>query len=297
MMVVLAGTALLSSCVSSKKYKKSQDDYTVLNNKYTQLQQDLKNCENDLLKTRGLAQATDDQNTMLRKRIEELNSQVDQLMGTNTQFMSKLEDLNVISGKQADNVRASLEKLAERDAYIKDLQGAMARKDSLNLALVMNLKGSFVDMNDQDIDVKVEKGVVFIDISDKMLFNTGQYNLTSKAKNVLAKVAAVMKGQPNIEFLVEGHTDNVPIRGGNLRDNWDLSVLRATAVVRSLQKDFGIEPARMTAGGRSEYKPKVPNDSAEGRAQNRRTRIVVLPELDQFFQLLEPNKQAGKPGE
>jgi chemotaxis protein MotB len=218
-------------------------------------------------------------------------------MGTNTQFMSKLEDLNVISGKQADNVRASLEKLAERDAYIKDLQGAMARKDSLNLALVMNLKGSFVDMNDQDIDVKVEKGVVFIDISDKMLFNTGQYNLTSKAKNVLAKVAAVMKGQPNIEFLVEGHTDNVPIRGGNLRDNWDLSVLRATAVVRSLQKDFGIEPARMTAGGRSEYKPKVPNDSAEGRAQNRRTRIVVLPELDQFFQLLEPNKQAGKPGE
>jgi chemotaxis protein MotB len=161
----------------------------------------------------------------------------------------------------------------------------------------MNLNGSIVDMNDQDIDVKVEKGVVFIDISDKMLFNTGEYKLTSKARNVLAKVAAVMKGQPNIEFLVEGHTDNVPIRGGNLRDNWDLSVLRATAVVRSLQKDFGIEPARMTAGGRSEYKPKAPNDTAEGRAQNRRTRIVVLPELDQFFQLLEPNKQAGKPGE
>jgi chemotaxis protein MotB len=159
----------------------------------------------------------------------------------------------------------------------------MARKDSLNLALVMNLKGSFVDMNDQDIDVKVEKGVVFIDISDKMLFNTGEYKLTSKARSVLAKVAAVMKGQPNIEFLVEGHTDNVPIRGGNLRDNWDLSVLRATSVVRILQESSRLDPRIVTAGGRGEYVPVDPAD----KARNRRIEVILSPDLRQLYELVK----------
>ena len=166
----------------------------------------------------------------------------------------------------------------------------MARKDSLNLALVMNLKGAVGSMDDQDINIKVDKGVVYIDISDKLLFKSGKYEVSSQAKTVLGKVAAVLKNQADIEFMVEGHTDNVAYRSGVLLDNWDLSVKRATSVVRILQKEYGLDPAKMSAAGRSEYHPLVENNSAENKAINRRTRIVILPQLDQFFQLLEPKK-------
>jgi chemotaxis protein MotB len=165
----------------------------------------------------------------------------------------------------------------------------MARKDSLNMALVMNLKGAIGNLDDQDINIKVDKGVVYIDISDKLLFTSGKYQVTDQAKTVLGKVAAVLKNQPDIEFMVEGHTDNVPYRGGGqLLDNWDLSVKRATAVVRILQNEYGLDPAKMAAAGRSEYKPVAENTNTEGKAANRRTRIVILPQLDQFFKLLEP---------
>ena len=158
------------------------------------------------------------------------------------------------------------------------------------MALVMNLKGAIGNLSDEDINIKVDKGVVYIDISDKMLFKTGKYEVTDRAKEVLGKVAMVIKNQPDMEFMVEGHTDNVPYHGGVLVDNWDLSVKRATAVVRILQKQYGIEPSKMAAAGRGEYKPITDNTTAEGRAINRRTRIVILPELDQFFKLLEPQK-------
>jgi chemotaxis protein MotB len=156
------------------------------------------------------------------------------------------------------------------------------------MALVMNLKGAVGNLDDQDINIKVDRGVVFIDISDKLLFNSGKYNISPNATGVLGKVAAVLKNQPDIEFMVEGHTDNVPYKGnGVLMDNWDLSVKRATAVVRILQNEYGLDPAKIAAAGRSEYKPVTSNDSKEGKAANRRTRIVILPQLDQFFQLLE----------
>jgi chemotaxis protein MotB len=166
----------------------------------------------------------------------------------------------------------------------------MARKDSLNLALVMNLKGAVGSMDDKDINIKVDKGVIYIDISDKLLFNTGKYEVTKRAKEVLGKVALVLKNQPDIEFMVEGHTDNVPFARGVLLDNWDLSVKRATSVVRILQKDYGLDPAKMSAAGRSEYKPIASNDDKDGRSENRRTRILILPQLDQFFKLLETKK-------
>ena len=156
------------------------------------------------------------------------------------------------------------------------------------MALVMNLKGAIGNLDDKDINVKVDKGVVYIDISDKMLFKSGKYEITDRAKEVLGKVALVLKNQPDIEFMVEGHTDNVPYKGNNvLLDNWDLSVKRATAVVRVLQDQYGLNPAKMAAAGRSEYNPIADNSTAEGRAANRRTRIVILPQLDQFFKLLE----------
>ena len=158
------------------------------------------------------------------------------------------------------------------------------------MALVMNLKGAIGNLEDQDINIKVDKGVVYIDISDKLLFKSGSYDITERAKEVLGKVALVLKNQPDIEFMVEGHTDNVAFKRGVLVDNWDLSVKRATAVVRVLQNQYGLDPAKMAAAGRSEYKPIATNDTPDGKATNRRTRIIILPQLDQFFKLLE-NKQ------
>ncbi len=294
--LALAGvTLIMSSCVSSKKFKQKEEDYTVLNNKYTQLQQDLKGCENDLIKASNYLQTSENNNANLKAQMKDMKEQQQNLQSTNTQVLGRLQDLSVLSNKQAESVQKSLEKLEERDSYIKNLQGEMARKDSLNMALVMNLKGSLGSVADDDIDIQVDKGVVYISISDKLLFQTGSYDVSNKAMGVLEKVATVLKNQPNIEFMVEGHTDNVPIRGGALKDNWDLSVLRATSVVRILQTKFGIDPKRMTAGGRSEYVPVTTNETAAGKAANRRTRIVVLPELDQFFQLLNPNTKAEKP--
>lgn len=152
----------------------------------------------------------------------------------------------------------------------------------------MNLKGVLGNINDSDVNIKIDKGVIYIDISDKMLFNSGSYTVTEKAKEVLGKVATVLNNQPDIEFMVEGHTDSVPYHQGVLLDNWDLSVKRASCVVRILQYQYHIAPAKMTAAGRSEYVGVASNDTPEGRAMNRRTRIVILPQLDQFFKLLEP---------
>ena len=286
---------MLSSCVSSKKYKSLENDQRILNNKYTQLQDDLKRCEDDLQKARSYGANMDQQYAAMQERYKDKQKEVDFLQSNTQQMLGRLQDLSVMSDKQAESVRQSLEKLAERDIYIKDLQTAMARKDSLNLALVMNLKGSLGNVADDDIDIQVEKGVIYISISDKLLFQSGSYNLTTRAIDVLGKVATVLNNQPNIEFLVEGHTDNVPIKTAAIKDNWDLSVLRATSVVRVLQERFKIDPKRMTAGGRGEYQPLTGNDTAAGRATNRRTRIVVLPQLDQFFQLLEPGTTAEAP--
>jgi chemotaxis protein MotB len=155
------------------------------------------------------------------------------------------------------------------------------------MALVMNLKGAIGNLSDEDINIKVDKGVVFIDISDKLLFKSGKYDITDRAKEVLEKVALVLKNQPDLEFMVEGHTDSIPYKRPPLLDNWDLSVKRATAVVRVLQNEYGLSPYHITAAGRSEYQPVATNATEEGRALNRRTRIVILPQLDQFFKLLE----------
>ena len=210
------------------------------------------------------------------------------LKDNNNQALKQLENLSVISSSQAESIKKSLENIGSKDSYIQNLQSALNRKDSLNMALVMNLKGAIGNLDDKDINIKVDKGVVYIDISDKLLFKSGSYDIGDRASEVLGKVAQVLKNQPDIEFMVEGHTDNVAIKGsGPLLDNWDLSVKRATTVVRVLQKQYGLNAAKMAAAGRSEYMPIADNNSAEGRAANRRTRIVILPQLDQFFKLLE----------
>ena len=218
-----------------------------------------------------------------------LNALKDQLIDlrkTNDALISSTKEITLLTSKGADNLEKTLESLQERDLKINRLQDAITKKDSVTLALVSSLKKS-VGIDDPDIEINVEKGVVFVSISDKLLFKSGSINVSGKAKEVLGKIAMVVNNKPDFEFLVEGHTDSKTISTDCIKDNWDLSVLRATTVVRILQDDFGVSPARMTAGGRSQYVPKSANETAEGRAKNRRTRIVILPKLDQFYTMIE----------
>ena len=271
---------MLLSCVSSKKFKALQSKYDELSKSDSALRNDLKNCNDKTADLTKQKSSCDDQ-------VAALNKQIAFLKENNTQALKQLEDMSVISTSQAQSIKKSLENIGAKDAYIENLQSALAHKDSLNMALVNNLKGAIGDLNDKDINIKVDKGVVYVDISDKLLFNTGKYDVTPRAQEVLGKVATVLKAQPDIEFMVEGHTDSRPFRKGVLLDNWDLSVKRATSVIRILQHKYGLQPSHMAAAGRGEYVPIASNDTNEGRAQNRRTRIVILPQLDQFFKLLE----------
>jgi chemotaxis protein MotB len=275
-----ASSLLLFSCVSKKKLQDEQSKYERLNVSYTQLQNELKNCENEKAEYAK-------NKALLEGEIANLKKQNEFLKENDTTALKQLQDLSVISTSQAESIKKSLDNIGAKDLYIQDLQSAMARKDSLNMALVMNLKGAIGNMADEDINIKVDKGVVYIDISDKLLFKSGSYTVTDQAKTVLGKVATVLKNQPDIEFLVEGHTDNVPYARGVLQDNWDLSVKRATSVVRILQDEYQLPPSKMAASGRGEYTPLTTNETSEGRAANRRTRILILPQLDQFFKLLE----------
>jgi len=263
----------LFSCAHSKKLKDCENRYSKLDSAYRALQMRYGNCE--------------DSSAMYIARMRAMNEQTNDLRNNNSQILEELKDLSVISSDQAESIKKSLDNIGVKDQYIARLQAAINRKDSLNMALMINLKSAVGNLDDKDINIKVDKGVVYVDISDKLLFNSGKYEVTEKARVVLGKVAKVLEAQPGIEFLVEGHTDNVPFKQGVLDDNWDLSVKRATSVVRILQHQYHIAPARMTAAGRSEYAPAASNKTGQGRALNRTTRIIILPQLDQFFKLLE----------
>jgi chemotaxis protein MotB len=260
-----------------------------LNGAYADLQSKYRDAQDATAKAKNDADKIAADRKALEKQVEDLNKQIDYLKENNNVVLSQLKDMSVVTGAQAESIKKSLENIGSKDLYIQGLQSSMARKDSINMNLVMNLKGVLGDLNDDDVNVKVDKGVVYVDISDKLLFKSGSFNVTDKAKSVLGKVAKVLAAQPSIEFMVEGHTDSKQLldNGSVLEDNWDLSVKRATTVVRILQDTYGLDPKRMTAAGRGEYAPLVQNDSAANRAKNRRTRIVILPQLDQFFKLLE----------
>ena len=280
-------SVLLFSCVSPKKLRQSEAKYAELSATYLDLQAKYRALQDELNKANNQNTDLTTRKAALENQISELNKQIEYLKANNNTVLNQLKDLSVVTGSQAESIKKSLENIGAKDLYIKDLQGSIARKDSLNMALVMNLKGAIGNLDDKDINIKVDKGVVYVDISDKLLFKSGSYDVTDRAKEVLGKVAKVLNAQPEIEFMVEGHTDSLPIRSAGIADNWDLSVKRATSVVRILQDTYGLDPKRMTAAGRSQYLPLVDNTTAEGRSANRRTRIVILPQLDQFFKLLE----------
>ena len=204
-------------------------------------------------------------------------------------------NLTTLTQKGAENLEKSLESLQERDLKITRLQDALNRKDSVTLAVVSSLKAA-VGIDNPNIQVNVEKGVVFISIADKLLFKSGSYNVTDAAKTVLADVAKVINSKPDFEAMVESHTDNVPYSKGVLIDNWDLSVKRATSVVRVLES-LEVNPQQLIAAGRSSYMPLVENTTSENRATNRRTRIVVLPKIDQFYEMIEKEMKNLSEGE
>lgn len=218
-------------------------------------------------------------------QVDALKDRLADMKKTNDALISSSKDLTVLTTKGADNLEKSLESLKEKDLKISRLQDALTKKDSVTLALVSSLKRE-VGMNDQDIQINVEKGVVFISLSDKVLFKTGSYNLSTRANEILGKVATVINGKPDFEALVEGHTDNVSYSSGVLLDNWDLSAKRATAVVRKLV-DLGANPSQLIAAGRGEFVPLVSNTTAENRSINRRTKIYILPKIDQFYEMIE----------
>lgn len=280
--------ALLTSCVSKKKFGQLESERNNIRDSYSKLEEQLKECERNRSNTSTQLTSRDAELTAERNRAKSLEDQINNLQSTNKNLLDRLSDLSVISKSGAESIQKSLEAINQQNTYIKDLTGTIQRKDSLNLALVMNLKRSLADVNDEDVNIEVKKGVVYISLSDKMLFNSGSYTIKPAAEVVLGKIAKVVNDHNDLDILVEGHTDNVPIKTDFIKDNWDLSALRATSVVRLLQWRYNVSPERMTAGGRSQFVPKAGNDSDAGKSQNRRTEIIILPKLDQFFQLLEP---------
>ena len=293
-LLFVASLVLVTSCVSKKKLAEAQAEYSMFKasseNNLNRARTEIRDCEKAKSSLESELKSKNDELDLKSKQWvtqnKALEDQIDYLKKTNTNLLDRMSDLSVVSKSGAESIKKSLETLNDQSKYIKDLNSSVQRKDSLNLALVMTLKRSLADINDDDVTVEVKKGVVYISISDKMLFQSGSSMINSRAEVVLEKVSRVINDHKELDILVEGHTDNVPILTNCLMDNWDLSAKRATSVVRLLQAKFGILPERMTAGGRSEYVPKVSNSSDAGRKANRRTEIIVLPKLDQFFQML-----------
>ena len=272
--LILSLTALtLTSCGTKKKI--------------ADLEQKNKECQDLLNSTTVKLNICLTEKQALNQQNESLNQQNDYFKKNNSDLMSAAKDMTILTTKGAQNIEKALESIREKDLKITRMQDALTKKDSVTLALVTSLKSS-VGISDPDIEVNVEKGVVFISIADKLLFKSGSYVVSDRAKEVLAKVAKVIKDKPTFECMVEGHTDNVPFTGNAvLIDNWDLSVKRSTAIVRVLTKDLGVNPKQLIAAGRGEFIPLIENNSSENRTINRRTRIVILPKIDEFYDMIE----------
>ncbi|GAB4005751.1 OmpA family protein [Spirosoma sp. KCTC 42546] len=288
-LIIIAAVTMLASCNSKKRLAEIKS----LQDARDKAVASLNDCDQRTadLKTQLAAKDTDLQGK--DKQVTDLQSQIDYLKKTNTNLLDRMSDLSIVSKSGAESIKKSLETLNEQTKYTNNLNASIQRKDSMNLALVMSLKRSLDDINDQDVQVEVKKGVVYVSLSDKLLFKSGSFEVLPAAETVLGKVAKVVNDHKDLDILVEGHTDVVPIATSSIKDNWDLSALRATSVVRTLQKKFSVAPERMTAGGRSEFAPKDDNTTDAGRQQNRRTEIIITPKLDQFFNLLSSGQAGG----
>ncbi len=283
----------LSACVTKKKYRELEANSAMALDKVMEQE---KLCQLELENLRKSLQARDNELLVAKTKLESLaekeqntEKNLTDYKEKNTQLLNQLTELSVISKSGAESIKKSLDAIDAQNKYIKELTTSIQRKDSVNLSLVTNLKKSLDNINDEDINIEVKKGVVYISLSDKLLFKSGSYEVNQSAENVLNKIAKVVNDHKDLDILIEGHTDNVPMKNSCMKDNWDLSVMRSTSIVRLLQTKYNVAPSRMTAGGRSEFLPKTSNESASGKSVNRRTEIIIVPKLDQFFQLMTPS--------
>lgn len=266
-LAVAVASISLMSCVSRK-------EFDALNLNYKQSIENLAERQREIQDLKSSNSGLDSENKLLREQNNALKTSLDACL-TNT-------------GKGSANIDRLIGEINSSNSYIKQLISTNSRNDSLNLALSNKLKRSLDNVADQDVQVKVLKGVVMISLSDKMLYKTGDYNVLPAARETLGKVASVINDYDTYSVLIEGNTDNVPLNSSALpRDNWDLSALRGSAVAKILQSEFGVNPNRITAGGRGEYNPKTTNASVSGRAENRRTEIIIMPKLDEFMKLMD----------
>lgn len=271
-LVAVSGVLIMTSCVSKKKY--------------VALEQELQNTRSTLQKTTVEKQELEGKFAKIESRVADYNAKINSLTQENDEKMVMVDDIVAISNKTKEKMKQTLAKVDQQK-----LQGATSLKDSMNLAVSHNLKNSLSDdiKNDDDISIDIDNTVVMISISDKMLFNSGSYRVSNKADDILKKLADLINSEPSLEVMVEGHTDSRTINNAVVEDNWDLSVKRATSIVRKLQSAYSVDPAKLIASGRSSYKPLVENDTKENMAINRRTRIVLLPNMDKFFAMLSSN--------
>jgi chemotaxis protein MotB len=288
----LIAITFLSSCVAKKKFIDLQA-------RYDKTQTDLVKCGDSVqdYKDRLTAMSrTNQENESLKNQrdtqINSLNEQIVDLRKTRDKQLEAVGNLTVLSKEANANIDKTLSQLEKKDKYINLLRDARTKTDSLNLALALNLTRVLSNgIEDQDIEVKVDKTVVMVNLSDKMLFSSGSAKISTKANAVLEKIAQIVKSRPELEVMVEGYTDNVAINSDCITDNWDLSVKRATSVVRVMQETFNIDPNKLIAAGRGEFNALTSNSTPEGRTTNRRTRIILMPKLDQFYDLLNPDKK------
>ena len=280
--VVLCTAMLFTGCVNKKTYENLRANYDQLQSEYAGLQSLYNDAKVDLAQKSAngssLEQRLADaqaQNKELKEQLKALQASLDNSINSGSANISKL----------VDEINAS-------NKYIKQLVEAKSKSDSLNLALTNKLTRSLSKSELQDVDVKVLKGVVYISLNDNMLYRSGSYEISPAAGETLAKIAKIITDYDDYEVLVEANTDNVPISKTNIRNNWDLSCLRASSVVQALQNQYGVNPSRLTAGGRGEYNPLEANDTADGRARNRRTQIIITPKLDQFLDLIDQAPEA-----
>lgn len=288
---------IMSSCVSKKQfqtlesqYKSAQAELANYDQKISNTAKRLSDCEQDKLRLQGELNTANNALKLREEQIMGLKGEVTDAKQQRDKTVEQVGDLTVISKTANENIKETLSQLERKDKYIHLLQSAKTKADSINLALAFNLKSVLKEgIEDKDVEIKVDKTVVFVNLSDKMLYNSGSADLTSRAKEVLGKIAQIVESRPELEVMVEGYTDNVPIKNSCMADNWDLSVKRATSVVRVLQEDYNIDPNRLIAAGRGEYNTLADNNTAAGRSVNRRTRIIILPKLNQFYDLLNPN--------
>jgi len=284
-LLVFSAVALLtlSSCVAKK-------DFLALEEKQKNTQDLLNTATVKLNKCLSEEAAGTARILELNQRLKDAKETLADFKSSNKALIATSKDMTVLTTQGAKNLEKSLESIKEKELKISRLQDALTKKDSVTLALVTSLKKE-VGLNDEDIEINVEKSVVFISLSDKLLFTSGSYNISPRANTILGKVATVINSKPNFEAMVEGHTDNVPYKGSIILDNWDLSVKRSTAIVRALQA-LGVKPEQLIAAGRGDHLPLVTNDSPTNRAINRRTKIYILPKIDQFYEMIETEMKA-----